>query len=46
MHISWDGMFFKLEILHKGEEYSLRNTSRMQNKENVVKIQHKHNLYK
>ena len=37
-------MCLKLEIVHKGEKYSLVNTSRMQSIECVGKLQHKHNL--
>ena len=29
----WEGTYLKLEIVHNGETFSLRNTSRMQNVE-------------
>ena len=40
----WDGTDLKFEIGHKGDKYSPRNTSRMQNTELVAKFSHKHNL--
>ena len=40
----WEGTYLKLEILHNGEKYSLRNTLRMQSNEIVGSLQHKHNL--
>ena len=36
--------YLQFEVVHKGEKYSLRNTSRMQSIESVGHFQHKHNL--
>ena len=39
-----EGINLKLKILHKGEMYSLRNTSRIQDVEFVGQLQQRHNL--
>ena len=39
-----EGPYLKLEFVHKGENHSLRNTSRMQSIQFVGLLQHEHNL--